>query len=66
MVSLTVAGADTSAPAAAPTAADLAARIPLPVRLPERYDGEPLRHLSPSSYSLWVSCPEFCARLGLC
>src|SRR5438876_11198745 len=40
------------------SAADLAARIPVPRRLPERYDGEPLRHLSPSSYSLWVSCPE--------
>jgi len=58
MAQLTVAGADNSAPAAAPTAADLAARIPLPIRLPERHDGEPLRHLSPSSYSLWVSCPE--------
>ena len=53
-----LAGADRSAPAAPPTAADLAARIPVPTRLPERYDGEPLRHLSPSSYSLWVSCPE--------
>src|SRR5438105_8943636 len=41
-----------------PSAADLAARIPVPKRLPERYDGEPLRHLSPSSYGLWVSCPE--------
>ena len=40
------------------TAAELAARIPVPRRLPDRYDGEPLRHLSPSSYSLWVSCPE--------
>src|SRR5947199_9561595 len=40
------------------SAAELAARIPVPRRLPERYDGEPLRHLSPSSYSLWVSCPE--------
>ena len=40
------------------TAAELAARIPVPRRLPERYDGEPPRHLSPSSYSLWVSCPE--------
>src|SRR6202035_1124038 len=40
------------------TAAELAARIPVPRRLPERYDGEPLQHLSPSSYSLWVSCPE--------
>ena len=66
MTQLTMAGAEQSAPASAPTAADLAARIPLPVRLPDRYDGESLRHLSPSSYSLWVSCPEFCARLGLC
>src|SRR5436305_4041727 len=40
------------------TAAELAARIPVPQRLPERYDGEPLRHLSPSSYALWVACPE--------
>src|SRR5205085_6391395 len=40
------------------TAAELAARIPVPRRLPERYDDEPLKHLSPSSYSLWVSCPE--------
>ena len=54
MTDLVLAGA-TGAPA---TAADLAARIPVPRRLPERYDGEPLRHLSPSSYSLWVSCPE--------
>jgi hypothetical protein len=57
MSDLTLAGTDRSVPAA-PTAADLAARIPVPRRLPERYDGEPLRHLSPSSYSLWVSCPE--------
>jgi hypothetical protein len=41
-----------------PSAAELAARIPVPSRLPDRYDGEPLRHLSPSSYSLWISCPE--------
>jgi hypothetical protein len=54
MTDLVLAGA-ADAPA---TAADLAARIPVPRRLPERYDGEPLRHLSPSSYSLWVSCPE--------
>jgi PD-(D/E)XK nuclease superfamily len=40
------------------TAAELASRIPVPRRLPVRNDGEPLRHLSPSSYSLWVSCPE--------
>ncbi len=40
------------------TAAGLAAHIPVPARLPERFDGEPLRHLSPSSYALWVACPE--------
>jgi hypothetical protein len=55
MSDLTLAGTATSVSA---TAAELAARIPVPKRLPERYDGEPLRHLSPSSYSLWVSCPE--------
>jgi hypothetical protein len=55
MSDLTLAGAVQSAPAAA---ADLAARIPVPKRLPERYDGEPLQHLSLSYYSLWVSCPE--------
>src|SRR5438105_15834425 len=58
MSHLTLAGAERSAPAAPPTAAELAARIPVPRRLPERYDGEPLRHLSPSSYALWVSCPD--------
>src|SRR5436305_4496986 len=55
MADLTLARPLQDAPA---TAAELAARIPVPRRLPERYDGEPLRHLSPSSYSLWVSCPE--------
>jgi hypothetical protein len=40
------------------TAAQLSARIPVPTRLPERYDGEPLRHLSASSYTKWVACPE--------
>jgi hypothetical protein len=54
MTDLVLSGA-ADAPA---TAADLAARIPVPKRLPERYDGERLRHLSPSSYTLWVSCPE--------
>jgi hypothetical protein len=63
MSHVTLAGAERSAPAPV-TAADLAARIPVPQRLPERYDGEPLRHLSPSSYTLWVTCPEFCARAG--
>jgi PD-(D/E)XK nuclease superfamily len=55
MSDLTLVRADAADP---PTAAELAARIPVPQRLPERYDGEPLRHLSPSSYGLWVSCPE--------
>ena len=55
MSNLTLAGTAGAVPA---TAAELAARIPVPTRLPERYDGEPLRHLSPSSYTLWVSCPE--------
>jgi hypothetical protein len=55
MSDLTLAGAEQSGPA---TAAELAARIPVPRRLPERHDGERLQHLSPSSYSLWVSCPE--------
>jgi hypothetical protein len=55
MSDLTVARPVSDAPV---TAAELAARIPVPRRLPERYDGEPLRHLSPSSCSLWVSCPE--------
>jgi PD-(D/E)XK nuclease superfamily len=55
MSDLMVVGAAESSPV---SAADLAARIPVPQRLPKRYDGEPLRHLSPSSYSLWVSCPE--------
>ena len=40
------------------TAAELAARIPLPRQLPPRRDGEPIRHLSHSSYSLWLACPE--------
>lgn len=55
MSDLMVVGAAESAPA---SAAELAAPIPVPQRLPVRYDGEPLRHLSPSSYTLWVSCPE--------
>jgi hypothetical protein len=41
-----------------PGAAELAARIPVPRRLPPRYDGQPLRHLSPSSYRRFVLCPE--------
>jgi PD-(D/E)XK nuclease superfamily len=57
MSDLTAVQTDIAAPDP-PTAAELAARIPVPRRLPERYDGEPLRHLSASSYSLWVGCPE--------
>src|SRR3954447_23545219 len=52
----------TAAPAApaarAPTGPELAARIEIPRRLPVRYDGEPLRHLSHSSYSKFVLCPD--------
>ena len=56
----------TLAPAAAPAApnrdpagaAELAARIQIPRRLPVRYDGQPLRHLSHSSYSRFLLCPE--------
>jgi hypothetical protein len=46
-------------PASGPqAAAELAAQIPIPTRLPIRYDGERLRHLSASSYTKWVTCPE--------
>jgi hypothetical protein len=52
----------TAAPAAPPahalTGAELAARIQIPRRLPVRYDGEPLRHLSHSSYSKFLLCPD--------
>ena len=41
-----------------PSAAQLAARIQIPRRLPPRYDGQPLRHLSHSSYNRFVLCPE--------
>src|SRR3954468_18048763 len=51
-----------AAPAApspdAPTGAQLAARIQTPRRLPARYDGQPLRHLSHSSYSKFLLCPD--------
>ena len=53
----------TLAPAAAPTAApttaaELAARIQVPRRLPVRYDGQPMQHLSHSSYSKFLLCPD--------
>ena len=41
-----------------PSAAELAARIQVPRRLPPRYDGQPLQHLSHSSYSRFALCPE--------
>jgi len=47
------------------TAAELAARIPIPTRLPPRYDGQPLRHLSNSSYTLFLACPEAWRRKNL-
>ena len=39
------------------SAAELAARIQIPRRLPG-YDGQPLRHLSNSSYTKFLLCPE--------
>ena len=41
-----------------PTGAELAARIQIPRRLPIRYDGERLQHLSHSSYSKFLLCPD--------
>ena len=41
-----------------PTAVELAGRIQVPRRLPPRYDGEPMRHLSNSSYTRFLACPE--------
>jgi hypothetical protein len=59
MTDLAVAPADAPAPAAgAPAVAAMAARIPVPRQLPVRHDGQRLKHLSNSSYTLWASCPE--------
>jgi PD-(D/E)XK nuclease superfamily len=56
---LTAAPAGTGGTAApVPSAAQLAARIQIPRRLPPRYDGQPLQHLSHSSYNRFVLCPE--------
>jgi hypothetical protein len=53
--------------AAGVTAAQLAARIEIPRRLPPRlYDGQPLRHLSHSSYARWVVCRESWRRYYIC
>ena len=55
----TIAIAAPPQPLAAPDSATaLAARIAVPRRLPARYDGQPLRHLSPSSYTRFLLCPE--------
>jgi PD-(D/E)XK nuclease superfamily len=43
---------------AEPTATQLAARIKIPRRLPPRYDGQPLTHLSHSSYTRFTLCPD--------
>src|SRR4051794_14198620 len=41
-----------------PTGAELAARIQIPRGLPVRYDGQPLRHLSHSSYTKFLLCAD--------
>jgi hypothetical protein len=58
MTHLMAASPAASAPVDAESAADLAARIHVPHRLPIRYDGEPMRHLSNSSYTRFLLCPE--------
>lgn len=58
MADLAVAGADIPCAPGDPTAAELAARIAIPTRLPVRYDGQPMRHLSNSSYTKFLACPE--------
>jgi PD-(D/E)XK nuclease superfamily len=59
MTDLAAARTDAPAPVTGPpTAAELAARIPVPTRLPVRYDGQPMRHLSNSSYTKFLLCPE--------
>jgi hypothetical protein len=52
--------APSSAPANPPalTGNELATRIHIPRRLPVRYDGQPLRHLSHSSYTKFLLCPD--------
>ncbi len=59
MTMLAIAPAPADAPAQrACAAASLAARIEVPRQLPVRYDGQRLRHLSNSSYTLWATCPD--------
>jgi hypothetical protein len=40
------------------SASELAALIDVPRRLPLRYDGQPIRHLSNSSYTRFLLCPD--------
>ena len=58
MSTIAAPAAPAAPPAHALTGAELAARIQIPRRLPVRYDGEPLRHLSHSSYSKFLLCPD--------
>jgi hypothetical protein len=58
MTQLVAASPSASARVDAESAADLAARIHVPRRLPIRYDGQPMRHLSNSSYTRFLLCPE--------
>jgi PD-(D/E)XK nuclease superfamily len=53
-----VAASPASTTVAIASAAQLAARIQIPRRLPARYDGQPLQHLSHSSYNRFILCPE--------
>jgi hypothetical protein len=55
-IEITAPGAQPAA--TTPSAAQLAARIRIPRRLPPRDDGQPLQHLSHSSYNRFVLCPE--------
>ena len=59
MTDLALAPADNRTSAAGATsAAALAARIEVPSRLPPRHDGQPIGHLSNSSYTLFLACPD--------
>jgi hypothetical protein len=58
MTELMAASPGASAPVDADCPADLAARIHVPRRLPIRYDGQPMRHLSNSSYTSSCSAPR--------
>lgn len=61
-----LAPAPAQAPPVSSSAAALAARIPIPTRLPDRHDGQPLSHLSASSYARWLGCPDSWRRYYIC